>query len=1103
MAPRQRWHPSRLGTRLCVLCVASSLAAAYDGDECKQEIMRIWAIPNYNVSGVDNTTLPNYLYSGPVDRLWDRSVVPNNFSQGDPYFVVTQEGCERICKGGAQLNPPQTAISIVFPLTVLLSLPFESSHGGHFWRAVHNTLASTSVWLGSPPTALASALFELHQVGQCSARTRRPRNAGVSAQLQRDAYFVLMCANQFHIPPARADVLLRALFYGLARALSARPDVTGPGAEREQKEMALAARLLGEMAAQLRALQAGNVKRTLVSLGTFVAAFVFASVLAFGDFGESTTIFILSLGLLFCWLPMLVALTCVIPNRVSPERQRELLSRWLYNNAAIEAWFHPPPAVPENVQGVVDMLDVDLEDQGDAITIASRNSHVRRPSSRDAEAIDRDAEAIDRDAEAIEHIDDGDTANGHVTDSRNDGHNAAADNDKKATDPDAGIPWWSPSTPAEDTAPYLVGSLTSHGRSLRHCSLLTSSFLAHTSPTSSTSTAPLSFTASTNTNASNNTEPWTHSTATHHATLIATDLLRGRPPASWYAIATASLGLVWAEALLSFTCDFLTPTVGLGCWSGCALLYAVLSGAAAGANWLVQFVFARRGAAYRMLETKKRWWDVGRWLPGFMEAVAHVGNFVALGWLATITGIIARGSMYTCWCSSVTLSSILDLPWGGYMDLEGFAFYRNHFDVVLPWAACSGIGAALLAVVFVVAGVRWLRCRRLWAVVKEQTGDGGLDDGEVYELNVDVHPVSHAGALPDLSYVWGPSANRRFAVVDYPYPHHEDAWRFPEGIKSLEKQPVEMMSGRIGRTFEDLISFARRLRERYIWIDAMCIPQDEPAVLASQISRMDQICFHGACDIVSLSSGVDDGLPGTSSVSDRNTQQLVELLPNGEHLLARRSVFFGRHEAFFGSHEAFFVCKEMSAKESWNNPHTARDVDPNDSSDRWFGYTIPLPSRRRPAGPARDAELTGRFENVVHMYTGRNLTFASDRHRAFEGLEGRFAESYDVRFLHAHPVSSAPHLTTSLLFGRVDLRDESALVPASGTPWPSWSWLSHPSGVTHTHWANAWYGDPEFLEPGTLVLPEPSPTVLKLRALALDININAWESRRVSVLAVY
>ncbi|KAK3374322.1 hypothetical protein B0T24DRAFT_577272 [Lasiosphaeria ovina] len=531
-------------------------------------------------------------------------------------------GCERICKGGAQLNPPQTAISIVatwartphptitnnttntanrppeqvFPLTVLLSLPFESSHGGHFWRAVRNTLASTSVWLGSPPTALASALFELHQVGQCSRRARQASNRGVSAQLQRDAYFVLMCANQFHMPPARAEALLRALFYGLARPLSARPDVTVPGAEREQREMALAARLLGEMAAQLRALQAGNVKRTLVSLGTFVAAFVFASVLAFGDFGESTTIFILSLGLLFCWLPMLVALTCVIPNRVSPGRQRELISRWLYNNAAIEAWFHPPPA---------------------------------------------------------------------------------ANNDKKATDPDAGIPWWSPSTPAEDTAPYLVGSLISHGRSLRHCSLLTSSFLAHTSHTSSTSTTPLSFTTSTNTNANNNIKPWTHSTTTQHAALIASDLLRGRPPASWYAIAVASLGLVWAEALLSFTCDFLTPTVGLGCWSGCALLYAVLSGAAAGANWL---------------------------------AVAHVGNFVALAWLATITGII------------------------------GFAFYRNHFDVVVPWAACSGIGAALLAVVFVIAGVRWLRCRRLWAAAKEQTGDGGLDDGEAYELDVGVHP---------------------------------------------------------------------------------------------------------------------------------------------------------------------------------------------------------------------------------------------------------------------------------------------------------------------------------------------------------------------------
>ena len=83
----------------------------------------------------------------------------------------------------------------VFQLNVLFCLPFESGDGG-IRETVGKTLASASVWLGSPPTALASALFELHQVGQCSRRSRR-QHGSTHEKLRKDTYYVLMAFNQF------------------------------------------------------------------------------------------------------------------------------------------------------------------------------------------------------------------------------------------------------------------------------------------------------------------------------------------------------------------------------------------------------------------------------------------------------------------------------------------------------------------------------------------------------------------------------------------------------------------------------------------------------------------------------------------------------------------------------------------------------------------------------------------------------------------------------------------------------------------------------------------------------------------------------------------
>ncbi|KAK4214422.1 heterokaryon incompatibility protein 6, OR allele [Rhypophila decipiens] len=423
-----------------------------------------------------------------------------------------------------------------------------------------------------------------------------------------------------------------------------------------------------------------------------------------------------------------------------------------------------------------------------------------------------------------------------------------------------------------------------------------------------------------------------------------------------------------------------------------------------------------------------------------------------------------------------------------------------------------------------------------------------LIDVELRMIVKSLRPVRYI----TLSYVWGASANRKFEMIPNPYPEKS---RYRPGIEPVDRQIPDMMFGRLSRTFEDLICFARRLGERYIWVDAICIPQDEPDILIHQLGLMDQIYFHGVCNIVSLTSGVEDGLPGTSSASPRNTSQLVEQFPDGsriatplwelypliqyapwitrgwtlqEHLLAKRSIFFAPNEAIF-------VCKQMSAKESWRYPRTAADVEPNDKAERWYEYNTPLPSGPcvDPTGP----DLTSTLSTIVHMYTSRQLTYASDKYRAFQGLEARLSETYGVKFLHGHPLSSA-HLGPSLLWGRVDFRDGNQLqqpesAPINESDYPSWSWLGHPSAVTYKYWG-PWADYPDFPTHGPLNLPttelqiesvstttrkwyslpdpDPSPKpsillsnmeggngnypllprILKIKALSLDVNPTEW-----------
>ena len=245
-------------------------------------------------------------------------------------------GCIELCGGDLGHNDLQPALGIVatwvFPLAIVINLPFESQPHD-FWGTVCNTIVSTLAWFGSPITAMIAVVYEAYQIWLCS-RKSRAMDKGRKDQYWKKVFYVLICFNQLDFsnpddPNAVPYRLRQALIYGLLAPVAPLSGSPPPGHEQEQaqvtlkehgREQQVALRELNILVERLRLAQGGNVKRSLLGLIVFFAAFCFSGALAFADTDESTTIFILALGLLYCWLPMLVMFASTIPSWGSESR---------------------------------------------------------------------------------------------------------------------------------------------------------------------------------------------------------------------------------------------------------------------------------------------------------------------------------------------------------------------------------------------------------------------------------------------------------------------------------------------------------------------------------------------------------------------------------------------------------------------------------------------------------------------------------------------------------------------------------------------------------------------------------------------------------------
>ncbi|KAF5660908.1 Heterokaryon incompatibility protein [Fusarium heterosporum] len=316
-----------------------------------------------------------------------------------------------------------------------------------------------------------------------------------------------------------------------------------------------------------------------------------------------------------------------------------------------------------------------------------------------------------------------------------------------------------------------------------------------------------------------------------------------------------------------------------------------------------------------------------------------------------------------------------------------------------------------------------------------------------------------------LSYVWSTEKeNERIQLVK----GNVRNLSAPGSLKRLNLPPV----------IHDAILLCRKLGETYLWVDRFCIIQDDPESKHSQISGMHKIYRSASFTIVAALNDRDtQGLPGFDRRPRRPSSHRPERPIHNKRYRVIHSTLavdytvwnsrgwtfqervLSTRLLFITEHEVYFQCAKAHAYENYAThslltkglgvPSTPDNTDLR-KKDRYVSARLGLEDIRDENTLNKPGFNT--YASMVRDYTGRTLSFQSDILKAFAGVEGSLAETYDCPFIYGLPEKYFP---LALMWDSTD----GTNIRTEGPPIPSWSWASLNSKSSH-YWMASYHGFP-------------------------------------------
>ncbi|KAE9378460.1 HET-domain-containing protein [Stipitochalara longipes BDJ] len=276
--------------------------------------------------------------------------------------------------------------------------------------------------------------------------------------------------------------------------------------------------------------------------------------------------------------------------------------------------------------------------------------------------------------------------------------------------------------------------------------------------------------------------------------------------------------------------------------------------------------------------------------------------------------------------------------------------------------------------------------------------------GATQRLVIDVNrrcvvPMPKDGEYIALSYMWGKDQALKLKKANY------------ELLQATNI--LDPVSGNVqpSQTIIDAIEVTRRLGYSYIWVDALCITQDNPQTILANVGMMDLIYAQAALTIVAAAgNNADSGLPGVSKGIPRTQQQMRQNIDglvvanmldthNGainystwntrgwtyqERLLSPRLLIFT-------DAQVYYECNQEC--------HFQEDLHLGD------GSAHPEGSDRRYQLDLENENLFNAYALAVAEYTKRSLTDRGDKLRAFAAFLSTLIEPFRGPFFFGIPVT--------------------------------------------------------------------------------------------------
>ena len=362
-----------------------------------------------------------------------------------------------------------------------------------------------------------------------------------------------------------------------------------------------------------------------------------------------------------------------------------------------------------------------------------------------------------------------------------------------------------------------------------------------------------------------------------------------------------------------------------------------------------------------------------------------------------------------------------------------------------------------------------------------------------------------------LSYVWGKAAhsclrtnNSNVAELSKPKALRSD------GSTSGKRK-------NISRSVLDTMEVVRQIGQRYLWVDALCIVQDDESEKRRLIHGMDSIYENATLTVIAATGS--DANSGLKGITPRNNlpyetnfkmpgvrgssfnlalsrPSLVEQVAKSywnkrawtyqEHCLSTRCLYF-THD------EVFFACKESQWREGYNCEQLELQVvDLYNLEVRtgppWWGSLVmkdPDPSPFHCLA-YRENNTFSWYKMIVQEYSRRHLGNPTDIVNAFQGIFNRFYASPPtdrwLRYAQGVPLHFLPR---ALLWYPLEGAQRRPNMPVTTNGhFSTWSWAS-------------WIGPIDFLFTGTSGLDE----VRLARGDGVSVCIEWQFPRRMPFLA--